>query len=164
MRFIMKDSKFYIEKLSMIKHPEGGYFQESYRHGHEIEYNNDRRSLATSIFFLIEKDDASCLHRLKSDEIWYFHDGQPLSIVVISPEGNLEVYKLGLDLDANERPQVLVPAGSIFGSYVNEGFALVGCMVAPGFEFEDFELFSREELLTAYPDHASYIKLLTKSS
>ena len=160
----MKDSKFYIEKLSMIKHPEGGYYQESYRHDNEIDFNHSRRSLATSIYFLIEQDDASCFHRLKSDEIWYFHDGQPLSIVVISPEGNLEVHRLGLNLDASESPQLIVPAGSIFGSYVDEGFALVGCMVAPGFEFEDFELFSREELLTAYPDHASYIKLLTKSS
>jgi hypothetical protein len=160
----MKDSKYYIEKLSMIKHPEGGYFKENYRHERQLHVKDEIRSLVTSIYFLIEKDDASCFHRLKSDEIWYYHDGNPLSIVVISPEGQLEIHKLGLNIEALEKPQVLVAAGSIFGSFVEEDFALVGCMVAPGFEFEDFELFSRQQLMNWYPEHASFIKLLTKSS
>ena len=159
----MHHSKYYIDHLKMIKHPEGGYYSESYRHNNTCKDKEGKeRSLATSIYFLIEEKDASNFHRLKSDEIWYFHSGSPLTIVVITPEGLLETHQLGLDFEKHEKPQILVPGGSIFGSFVKDDFALVGCMVSPGFDFEDFELFDRQSLLNTYPEHESYILKLTR--
>lgn len=158
----MHQSRYYIEHLKMTKHPEGGYYSESYRHPSTCkDKEGNERPLSTSIYFLIEEEDASNFHRLKSDEIWYYHNGSPLTIVVITPEGLLETHVLGLDFEKNEKPQILVPAGSIFGSFVKEHFALVGCMVSPGFDFEDFELFDRQSLLKTYPEYESYIYKLT---
>jgi len=155
-------AKNYIEGFQMLKHPEGGYYKEVYRHQDAMETPLGLRSYATSIYFLIEEGDASNFHQLKSDEMWYFHGGMPLSVVIIEPNGQLRVENLGLDLSRGQQPQVLVPAGSIFGSFVQEGFALVGCMVSPGFDFKDFHLFSRSELIKLYPQHQAYIMKLTR--
>lgn len=94
------------------------------------------------------KGEVSHFHRLKSDEVWYYHDGNALTIYMIDEEGKLTAAKLGLDLEKGEVPQVLVPKGMIFGSAMEEeGFSLVGCMVSPCFKYEEFELFDRKELL-----------------
>ena len=149
----MKDAS-YIKQLGLKPHSEG-YFQSSYA----SESSEGNRKLFTSIYFLLGAGDVSRFHRLKSDELWYFHDGSPLLIHVIDGEGNYVEYKLGLDLENGEVPQVLVPQNTIFGSSVIENgtFSLVGCMVAPGFDFEDFELFSQKELLHKYPQHKEVI-------
>lgn len=96
--------------------------------------------------------------------MWYFHDGNPLVISVIDKNGNYNKHLLGLDVSNNEKPQLLVPAGSIFGSFVkgNVGFSLVGCMVSYGFYFNDFELFTEEMLIKEYPQHSTIIEKLTK--
>jgi predicted cupin superfamily sugar epimerase len=154
----------------MIKHPEGGYYVSTYSSPLQISDKElektftGTRPLATSIYFLIHDDDVSNFHRLQADEMWYFHDGDPLVISEITPDGKYIEHKLGLDILKGEKPQVLVPAGSIFGSFVlgNKGFSLVGCMVSYGFEFEDFELFNRESLLKNYPQHEKIIKKLTR--
>ncbi len=166
-----KNYQYWVEHLEMTKHPEGGYFKENYANPEHItdqELNvsfEGTRSLATSIYFLLTDSEVSKFHRLKSDEMWYFHDGVPLSIYVISPEGKLDIYRLGLDIEKGEMPQILVPAGSIFGSCIDNPqtnqYSLVGCMVSFGFQFEDFELFNREELVKAYPSHQSIIERLT---
>jgi predicted cupin superfamily sugar epimerase len=165
----MDKRQYYIDKLQMIKHPEGGYYKETYRSDENI---SDRelsvkfegtRPLATSIYFLLNSGEVSHFHRIKSDELWYFHDGAPLSIYVIDNGGNLVVHRLGLDIDNGEVPQVIVPKGTIFGAALNEKnqYTLVGCMVSQGFEFRDFKLFTRQELLQKYPEHSDLIIKLT---
>ena len=152
----MKDKKFYIEKLNMVKHPEGGYFVSTYES--EIEYNN--RPMATSIYFLLPYNDSSFFHQLKSDELWYFHGGDPLSVYIIDENGEMKVEKLGLDIEKGEKMQVLVSKDQIFGSMcdVEGGYSIVGCVVAPGFIYEEFKLFSKEEMLDMYPNYSEVIE------
>ncbi len=156
----MKSAKYYIKNLDMIPHVEGGYFKESFLSDEIVKGN---KKLWSSIYFLLKTGEVSNFHRLKSDEMWYYHDGEALTIYMISPDGTLITKQLGKNIEKGEYPQVLVPKGYIFGSAMNnDGFALVGCMVAPGFEFSDFELFKREDLLTKYPDHTDIILKLTR--
>jgi uncharacterized protein len=164
----------WIRKLEMIPHPEGGYYCETYKSEEWISDDElsvkfgDKRRLATSIYFLLTQDEVSHFHRLKSDEIWYFHAGCPLSVYVIHPTGELQEIRLGLDVDSGEVPQATVPRGTIFGSCIRRtdqphDFSLVSCMVSPGFDFRDFELFSRDELLALYPQHRDIIVKLTRA-
>ncbi|CUN79121.1 MULTISPECIES: cupin domain-containing protein [Clostridium] len=156
----MKTAEYYIEKLEMLPHVEGGYFKESFLS--ESLYNTDKK-LWSSIYFLLRTGEVSHFHRLKSDELWYYHAGESLTIYMITPEGNLITKQLGLNIENGESPQVLVPKGCIFGSAMNnDGFSLVGCMVSPAFEYKDFELFNRDELLSLYPEHQSIINKLTR--
>ena len=111
---------------------------------------------------MLRDGEVSNFHRLKSDEMWYYHSGSPLTIYMISPEGEFITEQLGLNIENGEKPQVLVPKDFIFGSAMNnEGYALVGCMVSPGFEFRDFELFKRSFLLEKYPQYEEIILKLT---
>ena len=145
----------------MNPHPEGGYYTETYRSPIEIPGKN--RQLMTSIYFLLEAGQVSHLHRIKSDELWFFHSGSPLTVHVIDEEGKYLAHSLGNDLESGQVPQLLVPAHAIFGSSMDlkEGYSLVSCVVAPGFDFEDFELFTAEDLLPEYPEHEAIIKRLT---
>lgn len=160
----------WIKKLNMTKHPEGGYYSVEYVSSHKITDESlnvsfdGTRALASSIYFLIEEGNVSNFHRLKSDEIWYYHDGEPLTIAIIDDQGHYSSLELGLDFEKGQRPQVLVPAGAIFGSYTESGYSLVSCMVSYAFEFEDFELFSRDDLLNKYPEHENIIRKLTRES
>lgn len=159
----MKSADYFIEKLQMESHPEGGYYKSSLNSDSDIEVDGKKKQLWTSIYFLLETGEVSNFHRLKSDEMWYFHSGCALTIYMIDPDGNLETRQLGLDVGNGEMPQVLVPKGYIFGSAMNEdGYSLVGCMVSPGFDFEDFELFQRYYLLDLYPQHSQIIHKLTR--
>jgi predicted cupin superfamily sugar epimerase len=156
----MKSSKYYVENLGMKPHVEGGYYKESVVS--EDLFRKDK-NLFSSIYFLLETGEVSHFHRLKSDEMWYYHDGQALTIYMITLKGELITKQLGLDTEKGESPQVLVPKGYIFGSAMNsDGFALVGCMVAPAFTFEDFELFERNDLLEMYPHLEDVIIKLTR--
>ncbi|GGI46150.1 cupin [Paenibacillus marchantiophytorum] len=160
--------EYWISKLELIAHPEGGYYKRSYQAEETVTDKelsvqfNGQRLLYTSIYFLLQSHDVSHFHRLKSDELWYFHAGSPLTIHVIHENGSYEEVKLGMNLDKGESLQYLVPKNSIFGSSVMEKdtFSLVGCMVAPGFDFQDFELFTQDELLAQYPQHQEIIKRL----
>ena len=165
----MYTGKYFIEKLGLKPHPEGEYYKECLKSKDIIDASavssdfDGERKLWTSIYFLLKDREVSRLHRLKSDEIWYFHSGTPLAVYIINKNGELKRVKLGLDVERGEQPQVLVPKGSVFGAEMDgTGYSLVGCMVAPGFEFGDFELPEREELLSAYPQHKFLIKKLTK--
>ncbi len=156
----MKSAQYYIEKLDMTPHVEGGYFKESVI---SKDFFRENKELFSSIYFLLETGEVSHFHRLTSDEMWYYHDGQALTIYMITPEGELITKQLGLDVEKGEVPQILVPKGYIFGSCMNnDGFALVGCMVTPAFTFDDFELFKRDELLNMYPNLEDIIKKLTR--
>ncbi|KQL35063.1 cupin domain-containing protein [Psychrobacillus sp. FJAT-21963] len=152
------DAEYYIKQLGLEPHPEGGYFKSTFA----SEESVSSRKLYTSIYFLLGADDVSHFHRLKSDELWYFHGGSSLLVHVIDEDGNYVEHRVGLDIENGETPQVLVPKNSIFGSSVmeNGSFSLVGSMVAPGFEYEDFELFTQSELLDKYPQHEQIIRKL----
>ncbi|WP_404330777.1 cupin domain-containing protein [Mesobacillus maritimus] len=161
-----RDPQFYISKLGLTPHQEGGYYRETFQ---STEMTSDKelivdfegkRRLYTSIYFLLTSNDISHFHRLKSDELWYFHAGSPLTIHMIEENGEYKEMKLGLNLDEGEIPQALVPKNSIFGSSVmdEDTFSLVGCMVSPGFEYKDFELFTQSELLLKYPQHKDIIR------
>jgi predicted cupin superfamily sugar epimerase len=149
-----------IQSLGLLAHPEGGYYKETYRSTESID---GEQALMTSILFLLTSDSPSHFHRIQSDEHWYFHEGSPLTVHVIGEIGH-EQKQLGLDLSAGQSPYHLVKKQDIFGSEVQEpnSYALVSCAVAPGFMFRDFELFTREELLSQYPQHEEIIGRLTQ--
>ena len=121
------------------------------------------RSFCTAIYFLLEQGDISTLHRIKSDEIWHFYAGAPLTVHALTPQGEHLELKLGPDFAAGESFQVVVAAGCWFGAEVSGPgeYSLVGCTVAPGFDFADFQMGSRSDLLRAYPQHKEIINRLT---
>ena len=152
-----------IKTLCLEKHPEGGFFREIYRSAHSIGENNGVRTLSTSIYYLLRSGDVSRFHRLKSDELWYYHAGSSITIYSIDPAGTLHEWKLGINLEEGDRPQIIIPAGHIFGASVRDenSFSLIGCMVSPGFDFRDFELMERERLLSLFPGQKLIIEKLT---
>ena len=165
----MYSAEYFIKQLNLEPHVEGGCFKANFASSENITSSDLRtkfegeRILWTSIYFLLRDGEVSNFHRLKSDEMWYYHAGSPLTIYMISPEGELTTHELGLNIENGEVPQVLVPKNYIFGSAMNnEGFSLVGCMVSPGFEFKDFELFKRQYLLDLYPQYKEVIVKLTR--
>lgn len=161
-------------RLELARHPEGGWYRECYRSPEIVaaeglpERFGASRSMSTSIYFLLERGDISCLHRIKSDELWHFYSGAGLSVHVIAASGEYRCLRLGSDLDAGESFQEMVPAGCWFGAEVSgegEGeYTLVGCTVSPGFDFADFEMGGREELLERYPQHAEVIRRITRDA
>ena len=159
----------YIKKFEMIQHPEGGWFKETYRSKGMIsaaalptDFDGDR-NFATSIYFLLQKGDISAFHRIKSDELWHFHDGDGLIVHELKTNGEYVKHLLGLDLESGQQPQAMIEAGCWFGSEVIEGgtFSLVGCTVSPGFDFQDFELAKADDLGSAFPEH---YKLISRMS
>ncbi|OGO16894.1 MAG: hypothetical protein A2Z14_01880 [Chloroflexi bacterium RBG_16_48_8] len=168
----MMDARYWIEALGLERHPEGGYYKQTYRSDEVIHRTGlperfpGPRFLSTSIYFLLPGKEVSHLHRIKSDELWHYHLGSSLSIHRFDPDGKHKILHLGQDAERGDAFQAVVPAGCWFGAVVNDpdSFCLVGCTVAPGFDFEDFELGSREELLKLYPQHHEMIELLTRPS
>lgn len=158
---------YWRDTLQLTKHVEGGSFRETYRAAAIMEPAgfSGPRNASTGIYFLLEDGDFSAFHRIASDEMWHFYDGITLHIYEITAEGLLKVHRLGRNYSQGEQLQLVIPAGSWFASCVEEtgGFALVGCTVAPGFDFADFELAGRVELSELYPQHAGLIALLTRS-
>jgi predicted cupin superfamily sugar epimerase len=156
----MSSQQQFIDALALLPHPEGGFYKETYRS--ELSLEGQQRNLLTSIYFLLTSANVSKFHRIKSDELWYFHTGSPLIVHTLSERGH-EQHLLGLDLSKGQQPFLWVPKNTIFGSTVlqQEGFSLVSCAVAPGFDFRDFELFERATLLAAYPEHREIIERLS---
>ncbi|MCD6017104.1 MAG: hypothetical protein K0S53_225 [Bacteroidetes bacterium] len=159
-----------VNKLALIPHPEGGYYKETYRSTLNIAQQclpkgfNGERSVATGIYFLIEKGNFSALHKIKSDETWHFYYGDTLEVIEINEEGTLTSTFIGSDLSEGETFQYTVKANNWFGSRVKgEGkMSLVGCTVYPGFDFNDFELAKREDLVQSFPQHSKIITELTR--
>lgn len=155
--------KFLVEHLKLSPHPEGGFYKETYRSNRGLETPSGERNLLTSIFFLLTSENVSRFHRIKSDELWYFHEGNSLTVHLLNERG-YGVLRLGnVTAQKDCQPFGLVKANTIFGSTVDEpdGYALVSCAVAPGFDFKDFKLLSSDELLLDYPDQTDIIKRLT---
>jgi predicted cupin superfamily sugar epimerase len=159
----------WIRALGLTPHPEGGFFRETYRAGEGIasahlpaRFGGDR-VFATAIYFLLEGYQVSRLHRIRSDEVWHFHAGGPLTVYAIAPDGALTQAALGLDVEVGQTPQHVVPAGQWFGAALEapDAYALVSCTVAPGFDFAELELAHRDALLARFPQHAALIERLT---
>jgi hypothetical protein len=168
----MNNADEIIKYLDMSKHPEGGYFKETYRSGETIKHQylpkrfTIDHAFSTAIYFLLKQGDFSALHTIKQEEIWHFYSGTPIDIHMIHPDGDYEPIHLGNDILNGEIPQGIVPAGSVFGATVCDNskydYSLVGCTVAPGFEFEDFTLHKKDELLERFPRHRELIESLTR--
>jgi len=162
-------AKFWIDSLDLTRHPEGGWFRETYRSSGSIpgealpERFAGPRRFCTAIYFLLERGDFSALHRIKSDEIWHFHEGAPLTVHVITPEGEYYWIRLGRDADNGECFQAVVPAGCWFGAETCGEFSLVGCTVSPGFDFRDFEMAVRAVLTHLFPRHSALVSRLTRN-
>lgn len=153
-----------IKKLDLLPHPEGGYYKETYRCADKMTLPGNReRNTSTAIYYLLENGDRSHFHRIKSDELWFFHQGETLEIVSIE-NGELRTVLLGNRLGEGEVPQTVIPANTWFASCVKEGkgFALASCTVAPGFDFADFEMAGRETLLKEYPHLKTIIEKFTR--
>jgi hypothetical protein len=167
---VEKNASYWIDRLSLSPHPEGGYYRVTYESDLTIvqdalpsAFHGDR-SASTAIYFLLAQKDFSAFHRLASDELWHFYAGSALIVYVIDPEGNDSELHLGDQFEAGEVFQTVVKAGCWFASRLKNpaGFALVGCTVAPGFDFADFEMAKRSDLIATYPKHRKLIEELTR--
>jgi len=166
----MKNARYFADKYAMQPHPEGGWYKETYRADEQVEAAHlparfrGSRSFSTAIYFMLEGHHFSAFHRIKSDEVWHFYEGGPLHVYVINEQGNLQIIKLGRNPDEGEVFQGVVMAGCWFASRPCSGtaFSLVGCTVAPGFDFTDFELAKGEELSQQYPQHTELIMELCR--
>lgn len=156
------DSGELIRRLKLEPHPEGGYFRETYRAEVRVtrEHESDTRAASTAIYFLLCDGAHSAWHRIRSDEVWHFYAGDPLNVYVLNANGRLVTHKLGNALDhADAVFQAVVKAGDWFAAECVDktGAALVGCTVAPGFEFSEFEMAAPAALELLYPQHRELI-------
>jgi len=170
-RLTQQTAEYWINKLGLEPHPEGGYFRQTYRSGVVIGCEalpagfGGSRPVSTAIYFLLEGENFSAFHRLRSDELWHFYAGATVEVHVIDESGDHSEILLGRNAEAGEVFQAVVKAGCWFGSRVRDGrsWALVGCTVSPGFDFEDFEMAKRDELVRLYPQHREVIGRLTRN-
>jgi predicted cupin superfamily sugar epimerase len=163
------DARAVRDALGLKPHPEGGFFRETFRSSERFDAVRDGmpRDASTAIYFLLPAGEISAWHRVRSDEVWHFYDGDALELVVIEHEGRVVRHDegrvvrrtLGRDLERGERPQAIVPAGHFQAARcLGERFTLCGCTVAPGFDFADFELPSRAAMLAKFPQHEEIVR------
>ncbi len=165
-----RDADFWIDKLQLTPHIEGGAFREVYRselviprHSLPLLFQGDRPA-STHVYFLLRNGQFSAFHRIAADEVWHFYTGDPLLVYEITHSGRLVTHRLGGDPEKEDFLVAVVRAGNWFGSRLADGgdYALVGCTVAPGFDFADFELADRSALVRQYPEHSHLIEQLTR--
>ncbi|WP_439506342.1 cupin domain-containing protein [Sediminibacterium sp.] len=158
-----------IQFYQLVPHPEGGFYKETYRSNETIPANslperfNGDRNYATAIYFLLVEYSFSAFHRIQSDECWHFYAGDSVTIHVLHPDRRYELIKLGSNITMGEQYQAVVPAGAWFASKTNGKYSLVGCTVAPGFDFVDFELAKAAELANQFPTQVTLIKSFCRS-
>ncbi|KAJ3677121.1 hypothetical protein LUZ60_002845 [Juncus effusus] len=185
----MKKASELAALLDLKPHPEGGFFSETFRDSSislstsqlPPQYKVDR-AVSTAIYFLVSAGSVSKLHRIPCAETWHFYMGEPLTVFELHDDGHIELTTLGTDLDAGHRPQYTVPPNVWFGSFptldvdsfCTDGsvlvkskprdseshYSLVGCTCAPGFQFEDFEMGSKEELVGIAPNAGPFLEYL----
>jgi predicted cupin superfamily sugar epimerase len=166
----LQNARYWIETLKLLPHPEGGFYRETYRANLKLPHAalpktfGGDRSACTAIYFLLEGDHFSAFHRIAADEMWHFYAGSTLAVHEIDAEGEHIETRLGASPERGDVFQFVVPAGRWFASCLAdpEGFALVGCTVAPGFDFAEFEIAERTALAARYPRHKSVIERLTR--
>ena len=165
----MKPADFWVNHLQLQPHPEGGFFREVYRSEEKIDAEalparfSGSRNFSTSIYFLLPGNARSRLHRIQSDEMWHFYEGDALDLFIFRENGKLETLNLGREPETGQVLQTIAPKGCWFAAKCkNEnGYSLMGCTVAPGFDFEDFELAETESLISIYPQHQQFIEAYT---
>jgi predicted cupin superfamily sugar epimerase len=166
----MQSAKYWIEKLKLKKHPEGGWYREIYRSDDVVPQTclpagfGGERSFSTSIFYLLEGNDYSAFHRIRSDEIWHFYEGTSAIEIVFIEKKLIKTKLLGNDPENGQHLQVVIPKNTWFAAKLLNpaGFALTGCTVSPGFHFSDLEL-AGEGLVKEFPENkAEIISLLRK--
>jgi uncharacterized protein len=165
------DAQTIIRQLALQPHPEGGFYRETYRCDDGLPADalptryTGPRNFSTAIYYLLTPGNFSSLHRLRSDEVFHFYLGDPVTMLQLHADGRAETIVLGQDLAAGQQLQVVAPKNVWQGTLLNEGgrFALLGCTVAPGFDFKDFELANRADLIPQYPSHAAWIERLTRN-
>ncbi len=165
----MKTADYYINNLEMTRHIEGGAYKENYRaplilpRSALTNAHQGERNASTAIYFLLQYGEFSAFHLLASDEVLHFYDGDPLHIYVIDSAGQMTQQKLGRDLEHGQSFRCVVPGGNWFAlrCEVENGFSLIGCTVAPGFDFADFQLDDRAALLEKFPQHMQLITEMT---
>ena len=164
-------AKDLVKTLDLKPHPEGGFYRETYLSNENIPASGlpsrfgAPRSISTAIYYMLTKGTRSKLHRIKADETWHFYLGGTLVVVQLDEAtGKLTETRLGQDLAGGCAVQHVVPAGVWFGAYPGDGtdYSWVGCTVAPGFDFADFELPTRAALRARYPQHAALIESFTR--
>lgn len=166
----MNNAEQLITRFNLLPHPEGGFYAETYKSKEYIlkehlpERFSGTRSFSTAIYFLLPRGNFSAFHRIKSDECWHFYAGETLLVHLIHPNGNLETIRLGNNINEGETFQYVVPAGCWFASEPapETNFSFVGCTVAPGFDFSDFELAKATELASFFPAHQKLITRLCR--
>ncbi|CAN5154494.1 cupin domain-containing protein [soil metagenome] len=124
-----------IALLELAPHPEGGHYRETFRDPREV----DGRSVGTAIYFLLAQGEVSHWHAVDAAELWHFYEGAPLELE-IAADGVRRIVTLGPDIKAGQRPQAVVPTGAWQAARTTGAWTLVGCTVAPGFDFAGFEL------------------------
>lgn len=159
-----------IQHLQLSPHPEGGFYKEVYRSEGIVSqaalpssFGGDR-NLATSIYYLLQQGDYSAFHRIRSDEGWHFYAGGSLFVHCLREQEGYRRLRLGSKLDAGDSFQLVVPAGVWFAAEPAPGtaFTLAGCTVSPGFDFRDFEMAKKEELLQRFATEAEIINRLCR--
>ncbi len=157
-----------IDALELRPHPEGGWYKETWRSEQPVTAARAdgpaTRSAATSIYYLLERGDFSAFHRIASDELWVWQAGGGIDIHVLEPGCAPRTLALGAPLAEGRVAQAVVPAGAWFASAPapDAAFVLVCCVVAPGFEFSEFEMARRAELLAASPAESALIERFTR--
>ena len=164
-------SEHWIRSLKLEPHPEGGWYRETYRSSGSYDFSGTApfegaRAYATSIHYLLERGDRSRLHRIHSDELWYFHAGGPLEVHIYPEAGAPSSFILGTAADEGEVLHSWVPAGCWFGAFMPErdgrdNYALVSCVVAPGFDFRDFSFADGAEMAARFPAQREIISRLS---
>lgn len=166
----MNSKQQLIDTLGLLPHPEGGFYKEVYRSQGVIPQQalpkayQGNRNYATGIYFMLTSDTFSAFHKIHQDEAWHFYLGDPLRIHMISPEGDYEAVVVGNQIQDGQQLQFVVPGGYWFAAeVVHPGtYSLVGCTVAPGFDFQDFTMPSQSEMMALFPQHETIIKKLTR--
>jgi predicted cupin superfamily sugar epimerase len=157
-----------IQLYDMRPHPEGGFYTETYKAIGKITASTEQhkykgeRCFSTGIYYLLPAGSRSKLHRIASDEMWHFYLGGSMTIVELTPAGEVKETILGPNVHAGQKVQYVVPAGNWFGGFPNEGtgYSFVGCTVSPGFDFEDFEFGDKSKLLAQYPQNKTILERL----
>ncbi len=165
----MWTAEYWIERLGLLEHPEGGYYRRTYESGDILsaeglpERFGGERPVSTAIHYLLLRDKPSRLHRIRSDELWHFYAGGAAVVYTFAPGGQRRDLLLGPNPERGQHFQVTVPHGSWFAAEVLEGaYSLFGCTVSPGFDFNDLELAERAQLQEQFPEHRDLIERLTR--
>ena len=150
-----------VRKLGLEKHPEGGHFKQTYRSVAivNVEGYDGQRNIATAIYYLLSGSEFSAFHRIKSDEIWHHYAGGSITLYAISNDGKLSKIKVDKDM-----PQAVIKADSWFAAALDgkRSYCLLGCTMSPGFDYRDWELGKRDDLIMMYPQHKKIIERYTK--